>query len=410
MRISCLCTLALSAALVSAPPGAHAAPQAATPVAFGDRGELIVDGKRRFIRAGYRSGQVDGFVEGLPTAAKAGFDMVHDYRFETFDVAKLGVQKYIEEARAYLRRAEKLNLGVFLGLPRESVRTGDEVVLAKIVAALSKERALWMWYIYDEPRPEVLSIESAARVYGLLRRMDPGRPSIMLTNRTEAVQQYSRYCDVLWFDRYPLAATREVPSLSPVAEALETARKTVPAGKPVWPVLQAHDNKGNPSLRERAPTLRPPDDKTHRPTESELRAQAHIAIARKAMAVAYYWAPESWYSMKTDTPQTWASLTRVLQELGSLEAVLLSGEATHPVEVSGGSDEVLMWTRVHDGQTYVGLVNADTRKPARLLLQTPQAGQGFRKVLGDGVVESTNRGLGIRLDPAGVAVISIDTQ
>jgi hypothetical protein len=128
------------------------------------------------------------------------------------------------------------------------------------------------------------------------------------------------------------------------------------------------------------------------------------------MAVAYYWAPESWYSMKTDTPQTWASLTRVLQELGSLEAVLLSGEATHPVEVSGGSDEVLMWTRVHDGQTYVGLVNADTRKPARLLLQAPQAGQGFRKVLGDGVVESTNRGLDIRLDPAGVAVISIDTQ
>ena len=174
-----------------------------------------------------------------------------------------------------------------------------------------------MWYVYDEPRPDTLSIEAASRVYNLLRRLDPQRPSIMLTNSDSAVRQYSPYCDVLWRDRYPIAATSlQRSSLSPIAEALETAMKTVPPGKPVWPVLQAHDNKGSPNLRKRAPTLPRPDDRNHRPNEAELRAQAHVAIARRAMGVAYYWAPETWYSMKRETPGTWASLTRVLQELG----------------------------------------------------------------------------------------------
>ncbi|MGH8223109.1 MAG: hypothetical protein ACREQZ_09050, partial [Woeseiaceae bacterium] len=282
-------------------------------VQFGDRGELIVDGKRRFVRAGYRSGQVDGFTGALRSAAEAGFDMVHDYHFESFDIAQLGVQRYIQDARAYLRRAEQLGLGVFLGLPRTAVRAADESTLATIVGELSNERALWMWYIYDEPRPDVLSIETASRVYNLLHRLDPQRPSIMLTNRASTMQQYHPFCDVLWFDRYPIAATSiKKSSLSPIAEALATAMKTVPARKPVWPVLQAQDNKGNPSLRKRVPKLRPPDDRTHRPNEADLRAQAHVAIAQNAMAVVYYWAPEAWYSMKTDTPGIWTSLGRVL--------------------------------------------------------------------------------------------------
>jgi len=379
-------------------------------IRFGDRGELIVDGKRRFIRAGYRSGQMDGFTDALPTAAEAGFDMVHDYRFETFDTAKLGAEGYVKEAQTYLRRADQLGLGVFLGLPRVLVRAADEETLAKIVAALSNERALWMWYVYDEPRPEILSIDAASRVYNLLRRLDPQRPSIMLANSDSAVRQYSPFCDVLWRDRYPIAATSlQRSSLSPIAEALETAMKTASPGKPVWPVLQAQDNKGSPNLRKRAPTLPRPDDRNHRPNEAELRAQAHVAIARGAMGIAYYWAPETWYSMKRETPGTWASLTRVLQELRSLEPVLLSGEASHPVEVTGDRAKVLRWTRVHDGRMYVGLVNVDINKPAKVALATDR-GRSFQSVSGDGTVKATDRGLQVLLGPAGVVVVATAQQ
>ena len=295
---------------------------ARTRIAFSERGELIVDGERRFIRAGHRSGQTDGFTNALKSAADAGFNMVHDYRFESIDIAKEGVDRYVEDARAYLRKANQLGLGVYLGLPRTAVKAADEKTITAIVNALAGERALWMWYIYDEPRPEVLSVESASRVYKLLKRLDPERPAIMLTNKSSTMQQYRAYCDILWFDRYPIAATSiEKSSLKPIAEALDTAMKAGPVSeKPVWPVLQAQDNKGSPTLRKKRPDLQRPDDRTHRPNEAELRAAAHVAIARGAPAVAYYWAPESWYSMKTDTPGIWASLGRVLRELESLEA------------------------------------------------------------------------------------------
>lgn len=402
-----------------ASPGIRAAPASVEPVAekptrgrpqirFGERGELVVDGKRRFILAGHRSGQTDGFTGALKSAADAGFDMVHDYRFESIDVTEQGVDRYLADARAYLRRANQLGLGVYLGLPRNAVKSADEKTITAIVNGLAGERALWMWYIYDEPRPEVLSVESASRVYRLLKRLDPERPAIMLTNKTSTMQQYRAYCDILWFDRYPIAATGiEKSSLRPIAEALDTAMKAGPVSeKPVWPVLQAQDNKGSPTLRKKRPDLQRPDDRTHRPNEAELRAAAHVAIARGAPAVAYYWAPESWYSMKTDTPGIWASLGRVLHELESLEPVLLAALAPQPVGLLVESGEVHTWSRTHEGQTYIGFVNPDINKPARALLSKSGAARSFRKVLGDGSIDVGSRGNGIRLGAAGVVVIA----
>ena len=93
----------------------------------------------------------------------------------------------------------------------------------------------------------------------------------MLTNKSSTMQQYRAYCDILWFDRYPIAATSiEKSSLKPIAEALDTAMKAGPVSeKPVWPVLQAQDNKGSPTLRKKRPDLQRPDDRTHRPNEAE---------------------------------------------------------------------------------------------------------------------------------------------
>jgi hypothetical protein len=401
------CAAPQAAAEPAAAPAAKPRP-ARTRIAFSERGELIVDGKRRFIRAGHRSGQTDGFTSALKSAADAGFNMVHDYRFESIDIAKEGVDRYVEDARAYLRKANQLGLGVYLGLPRNAVRAADEETITAIVNALAGERALWMWYIYDEPRPEVLSVESASRVYKLLKRLDPERPAIMLTNKPSTMQQYRAYCDILWFDRYPIAATNiEKSSLKPIAEALDTAMKAGPVSeKPVWPVLQAQDNKGSPTLRKKRPDLQRPDDRTHRPNAAELRAAAHVAIARGAPAVAYYWAPESWYSMKTDTPGIWASLGRVLRELESLEPVLLAAVASQPAGLSVESGEVHTWSRTHEGQTYIGFVNPDINKPARALLPKSGSAGPFRKLLGDGTIDAGDRGTGIRLGPAGVVVIA----
>jgi hypothetical protein len=394
----------------SADAAAAAAASGSRRIQFGAHGELIVDGQRRFIRGGYRSGQEDKLGASLRSAAAAGFDMVHDYHFESFDLEQGGVDGYIEEARRYLQAADRAGLGVFLGLPRTVVQSADEDSIASIVNGLRGERALWMWYVYDEPKPFKLSLDAAATVYALLKRLDPGHPAIILANRPDTVQQYQSYCDVLWYDRYPIAATDpKGSSVRPIADVLDATKKAVPAGKPVWPVLQAHDNAGNPKLRERRPTLPRPDDANHRPNEAELRAQAHVAIARGAPAVVYYWGPSSWYSMKTDTPRIWSSLTRVLGELHTLEPVLLDSEAPDAVNVSAGGS-VLNWTRRHDGKLIVGVVNTDVNSPAQASIRGAQAAGPFRKLLGDGTLTADNQGATVRLGPAGVLVLEADSR
>lgn len=377
-------------------------------VAMGKRGELIVEGKRRFALGGYRSGQGDRFIEGLPSAAQAGLSLVHDYKFEQAYPGRDGVEVFVKEARAYLKRARQLGLGVFMGLPRVAVRGYDEAVLATIVSALSNEPALWMWYVYDEPTEPTLPVETASRIHALLRRLDPNRPSVILANSDSSVLRYHPFCDVLWYDRYPIVATsKDLVSLAPIAAALQLSREVVPAGKPVWPVLQVQDNKGSPALRRRMVKLAAPSDANHRPTVDEIRAESHVAIAQGAMGLIYYWAPDAWYSMKTDTPGTWAGFSQVLKELASIEAALLSDERPPELQVTGGHDKAMMWTRQLGSEVYVGLVNAAQHAKAELRVQAPFAPASIRKLFGDGKVSLDGKGMRVTLGSAGVAVLAL---
>ena len=190
-----------------------------------------------------------------------------------------------------------------------------------------------MWYLVDEANPNKVSPEVVSRVHNLLKRLDPQHPTIILANKQNMAQQYQPYCDVLWFDHYPFSATgQEKDSLRSQSDALKAARGSASPGKPVWPVLQAFDNRGSPKLRAKSKKqMERPSDFNHRPNEAELRAQAHVAIANDAMAVVYYWAPEDWYSMRRDTPGIWRSLSRVLKELHDLEPVLLAPDAAGAV-------------------------------------------------------------------------------
>ena len=392
--------------VLSSATAAESRPSTAASITFGDRGELIVDGKRHFIRGGYRSGDGDTVAEGLSSAAGAGFDMIHDYRFESINVAG-GAQEYIEAARNYLRKADELKLGVFLGLPRQAVKQADEKVITQIVNELSSEHALWMWYLADEPNPSKVSVDAIARVYALMRRLDPKHPAIITANKPNSAQQYQPYCDILWFDHYPISATHEKQdSLRSQSDELKMVQSTASPGKPVWPVLQAFDNRGSPKLRAKLhKPMDRPNDSNHRPNEAELRAQAHIAIANRAMAVLYYWAPDDWYSMRKDTPGVWRSLSRVLHELGDLEPVLLSPEAPGTIAMKGGGDDVMMWTRASGGLVYVGVANSNIHSPANVKVEGAGGG-GVKQILGDGSVQAADNHYDVRLGPAGVIVFT----
>jgi hypothetical protein len=380
-------------------------------VTLGERGELIVGGKPRFVRGGYRSGQGDRYIEALPSAAEAGLTLVHDYKFEQQDPGRAGVEAYVKDARTYLKRAHQLGLGVFMGLPRAAVRNYDEDVIATIVSALSNEPALWLWYVYDEPKEATLAVETASRIHGLLRRLDPNRPAVILANSVSSVLRYHPFCDLLWYDRYPVVATSsDLVSLAPIAAALQASREVAPASKPIWPVLQVQDNRGSPALRRRMVKLGAPTDATHRPSVGEIRAESHVAIAQGAMGVLYYWAPDAWYSMKTDTPGTWAGFSQVVKELESLEPVLLSGERPPELKVAGGHDKVMMWTRQLGSEVYVGLVNAAQHAKAEVKLQAPFQPASMRKLSGDGTAVLEGNAVRVRLGSAGVVVLALKSK
>src|SRR6185295_19425576 len=151
-------------------------------------------------------------------------------------------------------------------LPRQAVKQADEKMITQIVNELSSEHALWMWYLADEPNPSKVSVDAISRVYALMRRLDPKHPAIITANKPNTTQQYQPYCDILWFDHYPLSATSEKQdSLRSQSDALKMAQSAASPGKPVWPVLQAFDNRGNPKLRAKShKEMDRPNDSNHR--------------------------------------------------------------------------------------------------------------------------------------------------
>lgn len=384
-----------------------------TKVAFNDRHIMEVNGREVFVLGSYRSGQEDKREKALPTAKAAGFNMVHEYDFESYNVIKKwgGMDTYLSRVKKYLRTADKLDLGVFMGMDRTAIKTFDEPTLARVICELSAEPALWMWYIWDEPGPETLAPENASRVHHLIKRLDPHHPTIMLLNHIRPSHIYGSYCDVVWMDEYSfIGSGPSLNSIAPVTGALQALRDIV-GDKPMWVVPQIHDNKGMKSLREKVPSMPELTDDNHHPNEAEMRSQTHNGIANGCTGVVYYWLPlHMGYSMKYDTPETWARFSKVVQETRTLEPILLSQDPTAPMHYEGGHDKITTWQRAHKGVQYVALVNTSCYIGTDLSV-TPSCGVGDMKVIiGDGTAELDGNTINVSLGKAGVAVLAITPQ
>lgn len=377
-------------------------------ITLGERGELIVNGEPRFVIGSYRSGQTDDFIQALPTAVKAGFTMVHDYSLESTRTNVVGVEDYIRRARQYLQAAHQHGLGVFLGFPRQAVRTYNEEHLVRIITELSNEPALHIWYLMDEPTYDSVPILHAAQLYQLLQRLDPNRPSVYLLNQATPTLIYSPFCDMIWWDRYPVIATSTVlSSLAPIAASLQQGFAIKGHNRPLWPTLQVHDNKGYLTHKGRVDNLPKVTDDNHWPTVEHIRAQSHLAIAAGCMALTYYWGPPSWYSMKTDTPLYWKGFSEVVQEIGQLTPILLS-EDSPEFRVEGGNEKIMVWSRSYEGNDYYGVVNLSLNHSAQTTLLPSVLRGKAQMVQGSGSITVSNDRIRINLPTAGVVVIQVE--
>ncbi len=372
-------------------------------VAYRGDGALLVDGRPTFAVGGFRSGQTDDGINALPTAREAGLSFVHDYANDRVpDLKRLGLDAMIERTRAYLRAAEREGLGVVLALPRQAVVQFDEPVLARWVSELSGERGLWFWYLYDEPDPKIVPPLAASRSYQLVTRLDPNHPVVVVCNRESSTAIYHGFADAVWPDKYPVTATgREMISLSPLYADLRGTRQAVGPDQPIAPVLQLHDNRGIPWLRKDNPDLARPSDHDHRPTADEVRAMAHLSLAAGVRGLSFYWAPESWYSMKSNAPGLWRSFGGVVRELRELEAVVLADSPAERTEFSFDPQrKVAAWSRVLEGELWLGLVNPDVERDVEVALS--QEGWSVHAAHAGSRLDSDGRAT---LGPAGVLVL-----
>ncbi|QDU71466.1 glycoside hydrolase 5 family protein [Mucisphaera calidilacus] len=342
-----------------------------TPVAYGSQGELIVDGKPLFVVGSFRSGQTDRHIDALPTAQAAGVSWVHDYKNgRVRDLEKMGFEAFLEQARAYLRRAHELGLGVAMSIPRPAVVDADEAFVARWVSELSDEPALWFWYLYDEPKPQHVPVTSISKTYKTIKRMDPNHPVVLVCHLEETNAVYHPFTDAMWPDRYPITATgREMVTTTPVYSDIQRVRQLIGPDQPIAPVLQLHDNRSIPWLRKSNPELAMPSDADHRPTADEVRAMGHLALVGGARGFSYYWAPTYWYSLEKDAPQHWKHFTRVVHEFRDLEPIVLADEPDVDVSLqqpAGG--KTMQWSRVHDAHLYIAAVNTDVYNSVEVTL------------------------------------------
>lgn len=379
-------------------------------------GTFLVNGKRVFPLGSYRSGLTDQRETSLPDARAAGFNLVHDYYFSRPVEDADRMQSRIEDARAYLMRAQELGLGVFLDIPRNLLRDFDknpalhEELLAQYICALSPLPSLWLWYIWDEPQIDpsytkaFVNPANAARVHALLRRLDPQRPTVMLCNKVEPAYAFSPFCEIFWVDRYPfIASAPELSSIAPVVALLRKGQEIVQGKKPVWPVIQLQDNRVLPHLAKNLPPIASTD---HRPSPREVAAQIQACVAAGAPAVVTYHAPANQFSMKS-IPDHWEGLARVFSAARELEPVWISEEPRPNYEAIESSDKILSWTRSLDGKAYYGFVNLSVNQPSRTVIRPSASGEPA-VLLGDGKLSPDGKGkLTIDLPPGGFAVFSI---
>ncbi len=133
-----------------------------------------------------------------------GFDYVHRYRLASHrDPAE--VQTYMDTAA---RNGLKVMMDVsgFIHPRFRKAKTPDEG-LGQLLAAVRKWKdhpALGFWYVYDEPTPKQMPVETLRRVHALIKRETPRVPTAIAQCWSAGWWKYMDCVDIIMPDFYPV--------------------------------------------------------------------------------------------------------------------------------------------------------------------------------------------------------------
>ncbi len=253
----------------------------------------------------------------------------------------------LEERKSYMDRCAQLGIKVHYNLLSVS---GGGGVGSKIEGVSDKQKkelllneirtfmdhpALLAWYIADEPSGNGIKPDSLEKIYELVRKTDPWHPvSIVFMAPFGTVKDYINSLDIVMADPYPVP---DMP-VSYVGVVADQLLKDLRLQRPLWMVPQAF---GGGEIWEREPSI------------SEIRSMTWQSVIRGATGIQYFirQGPNAF----PKSTAVWNECSRIALEIGSLAPWLLSEEESVPV--SSGSGNIIVSSRVYNGQLIIMAVN-----------------------------------------------------
>ncbi|MHB8524335.1 MAG: hypothetical protein ACYDH9_26745 [Limisphaerales bacterium] len=238
----------------------------------------------------------DAGAAGLPAIRQAGFNAVSG-------PAEL----------SYLDAALTNGLKV-LAYPGTSAGPNfDALAARRTVKAYDSHRALWAWYLVDEPDLNRIPPEIAVRANRFLKSIPAHKPTaLVIYNGVNAVD-YADITDVMMVDRYPIPWL----ALASFPQHVRLTRLAAGKKKPLIAVIQAFDWSYSPELVPGETHLRPP-------TYAELRCMTYCALAQGANGLFYFTYDDDRWRMR-EHPETWNALKSIVAEVNARRPLFQAG-------------------------------------------------------------------------------------
>ena len=179
--------------------------------------------------------------------------------------------------------------------------------MPRAIEKVKSERAIFAWYLFDEPDLHKLPPERYHRLARQLRAADSRRPIFLTVWSPKRYQDFVQACDI--FAPNPYVITRLDPhknDLRAVGRSVDAARAAA-GRRPVWAILQAFW----------AEPIWP-----RNPTPEELRAMAFIALNHGADGIIYF-SYKSGGRPITQHGELFESIRQLNGQLRALRGVLL---------------------------------------------------------------------------------------
>ena len=300
------------------------------------RGGVETDGQKRFVLGIYGIN-----TEHMPKIAEAGFDFVHNYRWDGTGTN--------EEAIEYLDAAQEHGLQAFIGINRRELMRGNFDFVAERVGALMTHPGLLAWYLFDEPdlAHQYVPPDLLEQHYRLIKTLDPFHPVVVTCAGDAAVERYRDALDVHW--------TQVYGSTSFVASRSDKHRASLRPDTPLALILHCYDRAKTSQAQEGGEVT----PEGFQPDARVIRANVYMALAHNASGLIWWWYGQGGDSYTVaHAPQEWAALRDAVRELKSLEPLLIAdGEPETWVERPTEETEIHCWEKRCPDRTVLIAVN-----------------------------------------------------